>query len=95
MEKFESPTLELELEGGKRVKVQVTSYKLKFSDKLHVGEGGAFFKLGTFKINSGQYQDWKDIEKIKYLIGECTVLKGQPPKETPRTITFNVRQDFN
>lgn len=95
MDNTEKPTLELDLESGKRIKVQVTSYHLKLANKLHIGGDGKIFKLGTFKINSGQYQDWKNITKIKYQIGECSVLKDEHPKETPRTITFKVRHDFN
>ncbi len=95
MDNAKNLILELDLEGGRRIKVQVTSYHLKLADKLHIGSDGKIFKLGTFKINSGKYQDWKDITRIKYLIGECSVLKDVPAKETPRTITFKVRHDFD
>ncbi|MEB0044113.1 MULTISPECIES: hypothetical protein [unclassified Pseudomonas] len=95
MDNTQNLTLELDLESGKRIKVQVTSYHLSLAAKLHVGSDGKIFKLGTFKINSAQYQEWKDITKIKYRIGECAVLRDHSPKETPRTITFKVRHDFS
>ncbi|MHC8324748.1 hypothetical protein [Pseudomonas sp. LB1P83] len=95
MDNTQNLTLELDLEGGKRIKVQVTSYHLTLSAKLHIGGGGKIFKLGTFKINSAQYREWKDVTKIKYRIGVCAVLRDHPPKETPRTITFRIRQDFS
>lgn len=95
MDNVESRTLDLALESGNRVKVQVASFRLKLYNKLHVGEDGKVFKLGTFKINDRRCHEWRDITKIKYCIGECSVLKGHQPKETPRTITFEVRHDFN
>ncbi|OZY57492.1 hypothetical protein CJF39_21300 [Pseudomonas lundensis] len=95
MNNIDDLMLELELEDGRHIKVQVTGYHLKLADKLNFDGGGKLFKLGTFKINSRQYPEWKGIAKIKYRIGECSVLKDQPPKETPRTITFKVRHDFN
>ena len=95
MDNTQNLILELDLEGGKRLKVQVTSYHLMLSEKLHIGGRGEIFKLGTFKINSAHYRDWKNITKINYRFGECTVLRDHPPKETPRTITFKVRHDFS
>ncbi|AGZ33920.1 hypothetical protein BR1R5_50700 [Pseudomonas sp. BR1R-5] len=94
MDNTESRTLELDLECGKRVKVQVTSFHLDLPGKLHTGENGKEFKLGTFKIHDRRYREWGRIKKIKYCIGECFVLNDEAPKETPRTITFKVRHDF-
>ena len=95
MDNTQNLILELDLEGGKRLKVEVTSYHLTLSEKLHIDGNGKIFKVGTFKINSSQYRDWKGITEIKYRFGECTVLRDHPPKETPRTITFKVRHDFS
>lgn len=86
--------LDLTLENGTTITVQVTGYHLRFLDKLHTNELGKLYKLGTFKITSHHYNEWKNINTIKYCIGECTVLKDSPPKETPRTITYKIRQDF-
>lgn len=95
MDTTESRMLELLLQGGKRVKVQVVSYQLKLPGRVLFSEDGKPYKLGTFKIHDGRYREWKDVAKIKYCIGECSVLRDDPPKETPRTITFKVRHDFS
>lgn len=89
-----TPTLELKLDNGKTLSVEVVSYHLKFNEKLHVGAKGKIHKIGTFKINSSVYKSWGPIKAIKYAIGECSVLMEHPPKMTPRTITYRVRQDF-
>lgn len=94
MDNFEDRTLELDLECGKRLKVQVTSYRLDLPSIVLTGKDGKPYKLGTFKIHDRRYREWKGVEKIKYCIGECSVIKGEPIKETPRTITFKVRHDF-
>ncbi|MEN1831548.1 hypothetical protein AAIM60_01595 [Pseudomonas lijiangensis] len=88
-------TLVLQLASGDSITVEVTGYHLKLLDKLHTDTQGKVYKLGTFKITSQHYKQWADINKIKYPIGECAVLKDKPTKETPRTITFKVRHDFN
>lgn len=95
MDSIEGLTLELDLDCGKCIRVQVAGYHLKLSSKFNFGAGGWVFNLGTFKINSKNYPEWKDIKKIKYQFGECSVLKDQAPKETARTITFKVRHDLN
>lgn len=87
-------SLELTLDTGTTITVQVTGYHLSLLDKLHTNEFGKFYKLGTFKITSNHYQEWRNVQTIKYHVGECTVLKGSVPVETPRTITFKVRHDF-
>lgn len=94
MDNTESRTLELDLECGERIKVQVTSYHLDLPGMVLSDENGKPYKLGTFKINDRRFREWKNIKRIKYCTGECSVIKGEPFKETPQTITFKVRHDF-
>ncbi|WP_458377807.1 hypothetical protein [Pseudomonas fluorescens] len=91
---LKTPTLELKLDSGETLSVEVVSYHLKFNDRLHIGAKGKIQKIGTFKINSSAYKSWGSIKAITYAVGECVVLKEHVPKMTPRTITFKVRQDF-
>lgn len=90
---MKTPTLELTLDNGKALSVEVTGYHLKLNEKLHVGAKGKIHKIGTFKINSPSYKSWGHIKAIKYAMGECIVLKDTP-KLTPRTITYKIRQEF-
>lgn len=89
-----TPSLELKLDDGSLLNVEVVSYHLKLSDRLHIGTHGKMHKTGTFKIHSSAYKSWGAIKAIKYALGECIVLKDHPPKLTPRTITYKVRHDF-
>ncbi|KRP65160.1 hypothetical protein SAMN04490197_2727 [Pseudomonas orientalis] len=89
-----TPTLELKLDNGKTLSVEVVSYHLKFNEKLHVGVTGKIHKIGTFKINSSAYKSWGPVKAIKYATGECSVVTGHPPKMTLRTITYKISQDF-
>lgn len=87
-------SLELKLDTGQTITVQVTGYSLSLLDKLHTNEFGNFYKQGTFKITSHHCKAWRNVQAIKYSRGECAVLKGSVPIETPRTITFKIRHDF-
>jgi hypothetical protein len=89
-----TPSLELKLEDGSSLNVEVVSYHLKLSDRLHIGTQGKMHKMGTFKIHSSAYKSWGAVKTIKYALGECIVLTDYPPKLTPRTITYKVRHDF-
>lgn len=57
MDSIEGLTLELDLDCGKCIRVQVAGYHLKLSSKLNFGAGGWVFNLGTFKINSKNYPE--------------------------------------
>lgn len=92
---MKTKTLELKLDDGKTLSVEVTGYHLSLNEKLNVGAKGKIHKIGTFKINSSAYKSWGAIKAIKYVMGECVVLRDEPPKMTPRTITYKIRQDFN